>query len=156
MSATIPRGNVPRMPGKGDEAIRTEWIGIVPMAASVANMFATDIAETAFQLAAVECGVLTHGSCGENKLVAECRWDGASGFKQRFQMRFGGLLKAKSGFAPVASMRMTTRQQQRFGDPHAVFVLTNLHFRERNYHGGRKLTHFTKDVKARLRKILPW
>ena len=122
------------MPRKSDKTIRAEWIRIVPVTAGVANMFATDFAEATFQLAAVEGGVFAQRSGGENKFVAESGWNGASGFEQRFQMRFGGLLKTKGGFAPVASLCMTTRQQQRFGNPDAVFILTNLHFRERNNH----------------------
>jgi hypothetical protein len=135
------------MPRKCDETIRAEWIRVMPVAARVAKMFATDFAEAAFQLAAVDCGVFAHGLCGENKLVAESRWDWTSGFKQRFQMRFGGLLKPKDGFAPVTPLRMTTGQQRRFGDPHAVFILTNLHFRERNNHNECKLTWIRSDVK---------
>ena len=135
------------MPRKGDEAIRAEGIRVMPVAAGVAKMFATDFAEATFQLAAVECGVFAHRSGGEDKLVAEGRGNGASGFKQRFQMRFGGLLKTKGGFTPVAALCVTTGQQQRFGDPHAVFILTKLHFRERNNHSGRKLTCSMPDVK---------
>jgi len=42
------------MPRKGDEEIRVGWIRIVPVAARVAEMFATDFAEAAFQLTAIE------------------------------------------------------------------------------------------------------
>ena len=135
------------MPRKGDEAIRAKWIRVMPVAAGVAKVFATDFVEATFQLAAVECGVFAHGSSGENELVAESGWNGASGFKQRFQMRFGGLLKTKGSFAPVAPLCVTTGQQQRFGDPYAVFILTELHFRERNNHNGCKLTCSMPDVK---------
>ena len=103
--------HVAGMSRKGDEAIRAEWIRVVSVATSVAEMFATNFAEAAFQLAAVECWEFAHGSCGQNELVAEGGWDGPPGFKQRFQMRFGGLLKAKDGFAPVAALRMATGQQ---------------------------------------------
>jgi len=41
------------MPRKCDEAVRAEWIRVMPVAAAVAKMFATDLAEAAFQLAAV-------------------------------------------------------------------------------------------------------
>jgi len=139
--------HIARMPRKGDEAIRTEGIRVVPVAAGVAKMFATDFPEAMFQLAAVECGVFAHGSSGENKLIAESGGDGAAGFKQRFQVRFGGLLKTEGGFAPVAPVCVTTGQQQRFGNPHAVFIPTNLHFRERNNHGGDKVTCSAFDVK---------
>ena len=139
-------------PGKGDQAIGAEWIGIMPVAAGVAKMQASDLAEAAFQLAAVDCGIFAHGSRGEDELVAESGWDGASGFKEGFQMRFGGSLETKRGFAPIASVRVTTGQQRRFGNPNAVFILTNLHFRERHNHGGGKLTCPRLDVKARLCK----
>ena len=135
------------MPRKGDEAIRAKWIRVMPVAAGVAKMFAADFVEAPFQLAAVECGVFAHGSSGENELVAESGWNGASGFKQRFQMRFGGLLKTNGSFAPVAPLCVTTGQQQRLGDPYAVFILTELHFRERNNHNGCKLTCSMPDVK---------
>jgi len=118
------------------------------MAAGVAKMFAPDFAESAFQLAAVECGVFAHRSCSENELVAESRGNGASRFEQGFQMRLGGLLETKGGFAPVAPLRMTTWQQRRFGDPHAVFILANLHFRERNNHSAYRLTCPIPDVKG--------
>ena len=134
------------MPRKGDEAIGAEWIRVMPVAAGIAKVFATDFAEATFQLAALEGGVFAHGSSGENELVAESGWNRASGFKQRFQMRFGGLLKTQGGFAPVAPLCVTTGQQQRFGDPHAVFILTKLHFRERNNHNGCKLTCSMPDV----------
>ena len=49
-------------------------------------------------------------SGGENEFVAEGFRDGASGFKQRFKVRLGGLLKAKGGFTPVASVRVATGQ----------------------------------------------
>ena len=48
------------MPRKGDEAIRSEWIRVMPVAAGVAKMFATDFVEPTFQLATVECGVFAH------------------------------------------------------------------------------------------------
>ena len=119
----------------------------MPVTAGVAKMFATDFAKATFQLGAVECGVFAHGSGGENKLVAESGWNGASGFKQRLQMRFGGLLKTKGRFAPVAPMCVTTGQQQRFGDPYAVFIPTELHFRERNNHDDQILTSSKVAVK---------
>ena len=135
------------MPRKGDEAIRAEGIRVMPVAAGVAKMFATDFVEAPFQLAAVKGGVFAHGSSSKNELVAESGWNGASGFKQRFQMRFRGLLKAKRGLAAVAPVRVTTGQERGFGNPHAVFILTQLHFRERNNHNGRKLTCSLPDVK---------
>src|ERR1041384_4838529 len=90
---------------------------------------------------------LAHSSSGENELVAESWRDGASGFEQSFQMRFGGLLKTERGFAAVASVRVTAGQQRRLGNPHAVFVLTELHFRERNNHGAATITRRPTVVK---------
>lgn len=135
------------MPRKGDEAIRAEWIRIMPVAAGVPEMFTTDLAEASLQLTTIERGIFAHGSGGENKFVAEGRRDGASSFKERFQMRFRGLLKAKRGFAAVAPVRVTAGQERGFGNPHAVFILTQLHFRERNNHNARKLTCSLPDVK---------
>ena len=51
-------------------------------------------------------------SGGEDKFVAEGFGNRTPGFKKCFKMRFGGLLKAQSGFAPVASMRMAAWQQR--------------------------------------------
>src|SRR5580658_9274490 len=62
------------MPRKGDQAIRAKWIRVMPMAAAVANVFASNFAEAAFQLAAIECGVFAHGLGDQNEFVAECRW----------------------------------------------------------------------------------
>ena len=67
-------------------------------------------------------------SGGENKFIAESFWNWTPGFKERFKVSFGGLLKPQSGFAPVASVRVTAGQQRRFSDPHAVFILPELHF----------------------------
>ena len=50
-------------------------------------------------------------SGGEDKFIAESFGNRASGFKERFKMFFGGLLKTQRGFAPVASVRMTAGQQ---------------------------------------------
>ena len=117
------------------------------VAASVAQVFTSDFAQATFQLTAIKRWVFAHGSGGEDKFVAKSFRDGASGFEQGFQMGFGGLLKTQGGFAPVAPMCVTTGQQQRFGDPYAVFIPTELHFRERNNHDGRKLTCSMPDVK---------
>jgi hypothetical protein len=62
-------------------------------------------------------------------------------------MRFGGLLKTKGGFAPVAAVGVTARQERQLGDPHAIFILPNLHFRKRNDHIKNKLTCSKSDVK---------
>jgi hypothetical protein len=42
---------------------------------------------------------------------------------------------------------MAAGQQGGFGNPHAVFVLTELHFREWNDHNRHKVTCFALDVK---------
>ena len=73
--------------------------------------------------------------------------DGASGFEQGFQVRLGRLLESKGGLATVAPVRMAAGQQDGFGNPDAIFILTELHFRERNDHNGHKLTRFALDVK---------
>jgi hypothetical protein len=64
----------------------------------------------------------------ENEFVAKSFRDRASSFKERFKVGFGSLLKAQGGFAPVASVCMTARQQRGFGDPYAVFIPSKLHF----------------------------
>ncbi len=64
-----------------------------------------------------------------------------------FQMRLGSLLESQSGLATVTSVRVATGQQGGFGNPYAVLVLTELHFREWNNHSGHKLTRFALDVK---------
>jgi len=73
-------------------------------------------------------------SGSEDEFVAEAGRDGPAGFEQRLQMRLGRLVKAQGSFAAVASVRVATRQQAGFGDPDAVFVLTELHLRKRNNH----------------------
>ena len=135
------------MPGKGDQAVRAEWVGVMPVAAGVAQVLATNLPESPFQLAAVEGGIFAHGSGGENEFVAKSGRDGASGFQQRFQMRFGSLLKTQGSFAAVAPVRVAAGQQGRFGDPHPVFILTELHFRERNDHCRAIVTRSAAGVK---------
>ena len=135
------------MPRKGDEAVRAEGIRVVPVAAGGAFMHTTDLTQATVKLSAVPRGEFAHRSGGENELVAEGGGDGASGFEQRFQMGLGGLLKAERGFAPVAPVRVATGQQRRSGDPHAVFILTKLNFREWNDHSGRIVTRRASGVK---------
>jgi len=67
-------------------------------------------------------------SGGENKFIAESFWDWTPGFKERFEVSFGGLLKPQSGLTSVASVCVTAGQQRRFSDPHAVFIPPKLHF----------------------------
>lgn len=78
------------------------------MTAGVAQMFAADFPQPAFQLAAIKGRIFTHNSSRENKLVAKGGRNGAAGFEQHFQMSFGRLLKTESGFPAVASMRVAT------------------------------------------------
>ena len=62
-------------------------------------------------------------------------------------MRLGSLLESQSGFATVAPVRMAAGQQGGLGNPHPVFILTKLHFREWNDHNGHKVTCLALDVK---------
>ena len=73
--------------------------------------------------------------------------DGASGFEQSFQMRLGSLLESKGGLATVAPVRVAAGQQGGFGNPHAIFILSELHFREWNDHNGHRVTCFALAVK---------
>jgi len=74
-------------------------------------------------------------SGGENELVTEGFGNRSSGFKKRLKMYLGGLLKPQHGLTTVASMCMAAGQQQRFGNPHAVFVPPETYFRQWNNHG---------------------
>jgi hypothetical protein len=67
-------------------------------------------------------------SGGENEFVTESCGNGTAGFKERFEVRFGGLLKTQSCFTAVASVRVTAGQQCGFGNPYTVFILPELHF----------------------------
>ena len=62
-------------------------------------------------------------------------------------MGFGGFLKTQQRFATVLAVRMAAGEESGLGDPYAVFILTELHFRERNNHDGHKLTCSLPDVK---------
>src|SRR5476651_2702359 len=108
------------------------------------------VAQAAFKLAAVPRRIFTHRSGGENEFIAKGFGNGASGFEQRFEMLFGGLLKTQCGFAPVVSVRVAAGQQRRFGNPHAVFVLSDLDFREWNNHNGERIACYLPDVKRAL------
>jgi hypothetical protein len=74
--------------------------------------------------------------------------DGASGFEQSFQMRLGSLLESKGGLATVAPVCVAAGQKSGFGNPHAIFILTELYFREWNDHNGHKVTLSASDVKG--------
>ncbi len=76
------------------------------------------------------------------------RRDGAARFQQGFEVRLGGLLKVKKGFAPVASVRVAAGQQAGFGDPDAVFIPSNLHLRKRNDHNAETITRPASVVKG--------
>ena len=128
--------HVAGMPGKRDEAVGTKRVRVVPVAAGGAEQFTTEVAKAAFELAAVPRRVLAHRSGGENELVAESGRNGAAGLQQRLEMKLRSLLKAQRGFAPVAAMGVTTRQQSRLGNPHPVFVAAELNFGDWNDHRG--------------------
>lgn len=139
--------DIARMPGKGDEPVGTKRIGVVPVTAGAAQMLAPNFAQPPLQLAAVVRGIFPHGSGGEDEFVAKGGGDGTPGFQQRFQMNFGGLLKAEKSFAPVASVRVASRQQGGLGNPHAVFILPDLDSCEWNNHGAETLTRDAVGVK---------
>ncbi len=140
-------GHVARMPRKRDEAVGAERIRVVPVAPGSAKEFAANLTQTALQLAAVPRWIFAHRSGGENKFVAESGRDGAAGFEQCFQMCLGGLLKSKGGLATVAPVRVAAGQQSGFGNPDAVFILSELHFRKWNDHSDHKVPCFALDVK---------
>jgi hypothetical protein len=112
-----------------------------------AKKLTTDLMEPTLQLAAVVCGILAHKSGSEDKFVAEGGRNGASSFEQCLQMLLGGLLESQRGFAPVAPVRVTTRQQDGFRNPHAIFILPKLHFGQWNNHDGFIVACFLRDVK---------
>jgi len=58
-----------------------------------AQMFTADLAKAALQLTAIERGIFAHKSGREHKLIAECGRNRPACVQQRFQMRFGSLLK---------------------------------------------------------------
>ena len=68
-------------------------------------------------------------------------------------MDFGGLLEAEQRFAPVASVRVTAGQEVGLGNPHAVFILSELYLGNRNNHCAQTLTQAVADVK-RIRAAL--
>ena len=51
-------------------------------------------------------------SRSQNKFIAESFRNRASGFEQRFKVRFGSLLKTQHSLAPVTPVRVTTGQQR--------------------------------------------
>ena len=140
-------GHVARMPCKRDETVGAERIRVMSMTPGGAKEFAADLTQTTVKLTAVPGGIFTHRSGGEDEFVAEGGRDGAAGFEQCFQMHLGGLLKSKGGLATVAPVRVATGQQGGFGNPDAVFILSELHFRKWNNHNTHMLTRFGLDVK---------
>ena len=64
------------------------------------------------------------------------------------QVGLGRLLKAQGGFTAVTSVRVATRQQAGFGDPDAIFVLTELHLRKRNDHDTPTVARLLSGVKG--------
>ena len=69
------------MPGKGDEPVGSERIGVVPVAARRAEHFAADFPESPLQLATVLGRVPAHDSGGKDEFVAERRRDGTASFQ---------------------------------------------------------------------------
>jgi hypothetical protein len=109
-------------------------IRVVPVATRCTEEFTSNLPQPAFQLAAVVRRILAHGSGGQDEFVAKCRRNWTASFQQRFQMGFGGLLKAEQRFAPVAAVCMAARQEIGLGNPNAIFVLSELHLGEWNNH----------------------
>ena len=126
--------DISRMPGKGDNAFRAEWIRVVSVAAATPHMHAANLAQSAFQFAAVKRGIAAHRLSCEHKLIAKRRGNWAPGLEQGLKMRFSSLLKAQHSLTPVAAMRVASRQKRALGNPHAILISSRLDFRDRNYH----------------------
>ena len=135
------------MPGKSDEPVGAEGIGIVPVAAGGAEQFTADHAEAAFELTAVPRGVLAHESGDEDEFVAESRGNRAACFHERFEMGLGGLLETKNGFAAITTMRVAAGEKRALGNPHTVFITSDLNFRDGNNHYVKRLAHVEAGVK---------
>ena len=69
------------MPGKGDEPVGSERIGVVPVAARRGEQLAADFPEPPLHLAAVAGRVPAHDSGGKDEFVAERRRDGTASFQ---------------------------------------------------------------------------
>ena len=78
----------------------------------------------------VDCGRLDR----QHEAVTKRRRDRASRLQESFQVRLGCFLKPQDRLAPVASMRMTTWQKLRLGNPGSIFVLSHLNLGDRNNH----------------------
>ncbi|MGA2181113.1 MAG: hypothetical protein ABSH15_16220 [Verrucomicrobiota bacterium] len=143
-------GHIARVPCERDEAVRTEGRvkGFQPHAVGNIEHSTSNIQHRIEGKRTNRAGLLRTRSPSWNKetLRLELR-DGAPGFEQSFQMRFGRLLESKGGLATVAPVCMAAGQQGGFGNPHAIFILTELHFREWNDHNGHKVTSSASDVK---------
>jgi hypothetical protein len=140
--------HIARVPGKRDDEIRAEGIGIMPVAAGVAEVLAADFAQATLQLPAVERGVFGHRSGGQHELVAEGGRDRPACLQKGFQMSFGRFLKAEYGLTPITPMRMATRQEAGFCYPDAVLIPPRLDFRDRHYHSPRTLNPAGESVNA--------
>lgn len=70
-------------------------------------------------------------------------------------MCLGGLLKAESGFATVAPVRVTTGQQGRLGNPHAVFIPAEPQFGKWNDHNAATVIPFGFAVKQDKSALMP-
>ena len=143
-------GHVARMPGIRNQTIPSKRIGVMPVTARRPQQFTTDFAKPPIQLTAVVGRVLAHASGRKDEFVAEGRWNRPTGFQQRLQMGFRGLLKAEQRLAPVASVRVATGQQAGFGNPHAIFIPSKSHFCERNDHRAKTITRHPSNVKSTL------
>ena len=100
-------------------------------------MFATNLLEPTFQFAGNSMRDICPCSGDEHELVAKRGRDRSSGFEQRFEMRLGRLLKAQRGFSAIATVSVAAGKKLGLGNPHVVFVLTQLDFRARHDHGQR-------------------
>jgi len=140
--------HIARMPGEGDEAIGTEGVRVMPVAARCAEQLAAKLTEAALQLAAVPGRILAHRSGGENEFVAKGGRDGAARFQQGFEMRLGGLLKPEDRLAAILSVRVAAGQQRGLGNPHVILVAAHLNFGNGNDHRGSRLSRHAAGVKS--------
>ena len=144
-----PARDVPGMPRKRDQTIRSKRIAVVPMASRGSNQLATQLSQPAFQLPAVPGRKLfPHSGC-EDKLLPERRRDGPTRLHQRLQMNLGRFLKAQKGLSPILPVGMTPRQQAGLGDPHAIFIPPQVHLRYRHDHLANLSLHSSPSTDCR-------
>ena len=140
-------GHVARMPRKRNESVGSERIAVMPVASGRTKEFTANLTQTTVKLTAIPRGIFTHRSGGQHEFVAKSSRDGTTGFEQSFQMCLGSQLEPQSGLTTITPMRVAARQQSGFGNPNAIFILTELHFREWNNHDGTKVAFFLSGVK---------